>query len=142
MKKLCCWFTCVLLLQSPVVHAAVTLYYTSEAGSHCYDIVTNNDMPVKSITLGSTWDGHPIPDSVELEVVELPAGWSHDIVVRKRYEFQYVELKAGKHEAMAGHSVGKVCIRLSENVRGLENIPFAYEQEGSPRRIGSNAIIE
>lgn len=135
----------LLLVVSPVLAGGpdVQLLHAASGNEHCYRIVHSGKKPLHEISVGSSWDGHPIPDSIRLELTDKPAGWNAEHEIRSRYGFQFVLLTAPEIASTAkifpkGY-VGRVCMRLDTTLEGMDTLPFAYQMQGYPNRVTARA---
>lgn len=136
----------LLLFAAPPVLAGgpdVQLLHSANGNEHCYRIVHSGNKPLHEISVGSSWDGHPIADTIGFELVEKPAGWTAKHEVRSRHGFQFVLLTAPEIPSTAkifpkGY-VGRVCMRLDTAVEGMGTLPFAYQLQDYPNRVTARA---
>lgn len=139
----------ILLLCLPLAAARaddvdVLLLHSSHGNTHCYRIVNNGNKPLKEISVGSSWSGHPIRDSIEMKLAEKPAAWAAEHEVRSRHGYQLIMLYPPKvistEKVFPKGYIGKVCLTLSEPVEGMATLPYAYQLDGYPNRITGNAV--
>lgn len=135
------------LLAVSIAHAKapdVQLLHSMNGAEHCYRVLNHGNKPLREISVGSSWDGHPIKDSIKLELTDKPAGWSAKHEVRSRHGYQFVLLTPPSTSLTAGvfpkGYIGRVCMRLSDDVEGMQSLPYAFQLDGEPNRTVGKAI--
>lgn len=124
----------------------VRLLHSQNGAEHCYRILHDGNKPVKEISVGSSWSGHPIKDSIKLTVTDKPLGWNADHEVRSRHGYQFILLTVPEYSLTAkvfpkGY-LGRICLSLSADVKEMGALPYAFQLDGDSNRIVGTAVAD
>lgn len=110
---------------------------------HCYRIAVSGERTLASVTVGSSWAGHPlyIESGGTLEITKVTPGWTAVVKTKDRYGYRNIEVKpvaAVRLLAATRGPIGAFCIATQDWPAGrtpdFSKLPYSAEFDDSGNR--------